>query len=281
MSNGYIILANSNFEHRQAAACAYSIKIHNPTADVSLLTNNLDVNKIYEEPFDNIIELPYDKDNEIRRVNDWQLYWATPYKNTIAVDCKTIVKESHENTWDYLVEHYDICFPKKVVNYKGENEYHDDRYGFLKNYNVSTVYSNMFFFRKDTDLALNHFKLMDPYSRDWRIVFNKFLEKHHTPDHYDPNLMHSIVINHLDSYFDSIPLHDNILHFVDMHFADKTIFNKDVEKYTEYLNLWTSDNGKLKIQNFAVNNSVSYKLPEFLTDEIYNGQRDHYRIIRK
>ena len=110
MSNGYVILANTNIEHREAAACAYSIRIHNPDASISMIVPNVnDVAEQYEEPFENIVELPFDKNIQTRRANDWQIYWASPYENTIAVDCKTIVKEDHTSLWDYLIDHYDLC----------------------------------------------------------------------------------------------------------------------------------------------------------------------------
>ncbi len=86
MSNGYVILAFTSQEQKAASACAYSIKIQNPNAHVSMIIDSLDnANDAYEEPFDNIIELPFDVVSDIR-ANDWQLKYVSPYDNTIAID---------------------------------------------------------------------------------------------------------------------------------------------------------------------------------------------------
>ena len=241
-------------EHRQAAACAYSIGITNPGASVSLIVPDIkDVAKQYEEPFDNIIELPFDKTIQTRRANDWQTYWATPYENTIAIDCKTIVKENHSAMWDYLTEQY----------------------------KMQMIYSDMFFFRKEQQIAINYFKLLDPYSREWRSLLNKIFEPHHIPDYYDANIINSIAVNHLDIVEEATPAHPSILQYIDMHTAQETILNKEVETYLDYINVWSSTNAKLKIQNFAVNTCIAYRHGEFLTDDIYNGQRDYYRLNNK
>lgn len=270
-------------EHRQAAACAYSIGINNPGASVSLIVPDIkDVAKQYEEPFDNIIELPFDKTIQTRRANDWQTYWATPYENTIAIDCKTIVKENHSAMWDYLTEHYDLCFTKDIVNYKQEPVTVDSRYQYIaEQYKMQMIYSDMFFFRKEQQIAINYFKLLDPYSREWRSLLNKIFEPHHIPDYYDANIINSIAVNHLDIVEEATPAHPSILQYIDMHTAQETILNKEVESYLDYINVWSSTNAKLKIQNFAVNTCIAYRHGEFLTDDIYNGQRDYYRLNNK
>ncbi len=283
MSNGYVILANTNIEHREAAACAYSIRIHNPDASISMIVPNVnDVAEQYEEPFENIVELPFDKNIQTRRANDWQIYWASPYENTIAVDCKTIVKEDHTSLWDYLIDHYDLCFPTNVRNYKTERIVNDKRYkDIVEHYSMTMVYSDLFFFRKEKDVVLNYFKLLDPYAREWRTLLNKIFEPHHIPDYYDANIITSIACNHLDILNDVTPAHDTILEYIDMSTAQETIFNKDVKVYTDYINVWNSTNAKLKIQNFAVNTCIAYKESQFLTEEIYNGQRDYFRLNNK
>ena len=57
---GYIIVAMQDFEYEQATALAYSIKIHNKDASITLVTNYIDrVPDHYHEVFDYMIELPY------------------------------------------------------------------------------------------------------------------------------------------------------------------------------------------------------------------------------
>ena len=109
--NGYVIIAVNPIEFKQAQCCAYSIKSKMPAASITLVVpDEKKVNKQYLEGFDALVELPF-KQHTTRRQNDWQLYWCTPYENTIAIDCKMLVKEDQTSTWEYLVDHHSIAFP--------------------------------------------------------------------------------------------------------------------------------------------------------------------------
>ena len=48
--------------------------------------------------------------------------------------------------------------------------------------------------------------------------------------------------------------------------------------WSDYINVWTSADAKLKIQNYAINNTIVYKDTTFITDEIYDEHRKHYAI---
>ena len=53
------------------------------------------------------------------------------------------------------------------------------------------------------------------------------------------------------------------------------------DKWTDRLNIWNSDNAKVKIQNYAVATNLYYGEQEFLTEEIFNGHRDTYKARAK
>ena len=52
-------------------------------------------------------------------------------------------------------------------------------------------------------------------------------------------------------------------------------------KWTDRLNVWNSENAKVKIQNYAVATNLYYGEQEFLTEDIFNGHRDTYRATAK
>lgn len=283
MDRGYLILAINEDEIRAATACAYSIKCLNPHADISLIVNNFsNVAKKYEEPFDNIIELPYDRNNPIRRSNDWQLYWTTPYKYNIAIDCYSVVRENHDTLWDYLIDHHTVCFASNIKNFKHENlDFADFRYDFYEKYNIEKFYSDLFYFEKDSDLALDYFKLSDPYFRSWRTLLENVVEKQYIPLQYDANIMHSICISHLGIEMDVKPLHDNILEYIDMAISNAYISSPETDSYEKYINIWTGDNGNIKIQNYALSTCMTYDKPIFLSNDIFDGQQRDFRIRTK
>jgi len=280
-SKGYLIIANSEQEIKAATACAYSILSHNKDALITLV--NKDAGNRHgtkNAVFDNVVSIPFGQEADHRRLYDWQLYWATSYTYNIVVDCYSLIKEDLSSTWDYLLDHYELCFPTKVLNFKNETLF-EQRYESLEKRDLHTVYSDLFFFKKDSDIALNYFKLLDPYSKEWKIICDKFFERHEIPLSYDPNLIHSLCVGHLDIFKECTPLHDNILSYIDMALAKQHIFDKDIDNYTNYMNVWPSTNGKIKIQNFALSRSISYTLPEFLTEEIFNGQREYYKLTSR
>ena len=96
---------------------------------------------------------------------------------------------------------------------------------------------------------------------------------------YETNLIHAFIVSHLDIYTEVVPYHDNILEIVDMSMVNVYLKSRGriEDNWSDYINVWTSAGAKLKIQNFAINNTIVYKNNTFITDEIYDEHRRHYR----
>jgi hypothetical protein len=277
MSNGYVILAFNAQEQKAASACAYSIKIQNPHASVSMVINSLNnlLDK-YEEPFDNIIELPFDTVEDIR-ANDWQLNYVTPYDNTIAIDCYSLVKEKHDELWEYL-SNYEMCYSIRTMNFR--TVMYDVVPDGYDTHNIKNLSSDLFYFKKDSEITKQFFLLSKIYMQQWTVALKEFIELQYIPIEYDSNLMHAFIISHLDIYQEVTPHHDTILEIIDMNSITKYLKDNDrIEKnWSDYINVWTSTDTKLKIQNYAINNTIVYKDKTFITDEIYDEHRKQYTI---
>jgi len=275
MSNGYVILAFDAQEQKAASACAYSIKIQNPNAHVSMIIDSLDnALDAYEDPFDNIIELPFDTVSDLR-ANDWQLNHVTPYDNTIAIDCYSLVKEKHDELWDYL-SNYEMCYSIRSMDFK--TNVYDDIPEWFDMYNIKKISSDLFYFQKDSDIAKQFFLLSELYMQSWTSALREFIEFQYVPTYYDSNLMHSFIISHLDIHKEVTPYHASILEIIDMNIITKYLKENDKieNNWSDYINVWTSAGAKLKIQNYAINHTISYKDTTFITDEIYDEHRKHY-----
>jgi hypothetical protein len=275
---GYLILAMQDYEFEQATALAYSIKIHNKDASVTVVTNYVDrIPHHYHEAFDHMIQLPYGS-QETTRTNDWQLYWATPYKNNIVIDCASLVKENHDSIWEYLEDHYDFYLIKKCNNFRGM-PLTNKKFELLKQeYKLEPAYSHMFYFRHETDLSLAFFKLADVFMQNWRGVFGHYLSKAHMPDAYDNDTMYSL-LNTIVLF--EHPSFHNIIDTINM---PDTVTSGEIgkwAKWTDRLNIWNSENAKVKIQNYAVATNLYYGEQEFLTEDIFNGHRDTYKSTAK
>ena len=278
-NRGYVILAMQDFEYEQATALAYSIKLHNKDASVTLVTNYVDrIPKHFEEVFDYLVDMPYGS-SDITRVNDWQLYWSTPYVHNIVIDCASLVKENHDSIWEYLEDHYDIYFFNQCDNFRGM-PLKNKTFELLKEeYKLDPVYSHMFYFKHDAETSLAFFKLADVFMQNWRDVFNHYFSKAHTPSSYDSNIMYSLLNTIV--LFEYPSLHENIINTINM---PGTLASGNIgqwNKWTDRLNVWNSENAKVKIQNYAVATNLYYGEQEFLTEDIFNGHRDTYRATAK
>jgi len=276
---GYVILAIHDVEYEQATALAYSIKIHNPDASVSIVTNYVDrIPHHFHDVFDHMIALPFGF-SETTRTNDWQLYWATPYVHNIVIDCASLVKENHNSVWEYLEDHYDIYFFNQAFNFKGTQLNNRHLKLFKDEYKLNTIYSHMYYFKHDTDLALAFFKLADVYMQNWRDVFAKYFSEAHRPDYYNSDLMYSLINTII--LFENQSLHNNIINTINMPVTLSDGIIGQWDKWTDRLNIWNSDGAKVKIQNFAVATNLYYGEQEFLTEDIFNGHRDTYKATAK
>ena len=93
---------------------------------------------------------------------------------------------------------------------------------------------------------------------------------------YVSDIMHGIVVN--DMALENVT--DKNLNYIDMDIVSDYFRNK-ADKWTDYLNVWSRDNGTVKIQNYATTGILFYKESDFLTEDIFNGQRDSYRLQTK
>lgn len=277
---GYVILAGNQKEYRQAAALAYSIKSKMPKESVTLVVpDSKIIDNHWLEAIDNVVEFPFVV-KEYTRQNDWQLYWASPYKYTIALDCKMLIKEDHTTLWDYLIDHHDVCFSVEQRDFMGRPVESKLKRAINEEYpQIPNLGSSMFFFVKDTDAALQYFKYADVLMQSWFETLTHFVKNQYYTEGYDADVMHMLIAQHFDNHI--FPLHKQILSYVDMK---STLENKVLgkwERWTDRINVWSSANAKIKIQNFAITTNLYYHEDEFLTEEIFNEHREYYRTVNK
>lgn len=279
MDKGYVITALNDTEYRQATALAYSIKIHNKDIPVALIARDVkDVEKNYYEPFDELVQFPFSS-KDVRRQNDWQLYWASPFVHTIAIDCQSLLKENQEQLWDYLIEGYDIAFPTVALHFNGSKLPNRHRKVYEDEYHSTNVQSAMFYWKKDSDAALRYFKMSDVIMQDWYNATKEFYAPQHIPKHYHSDIIHSLIGNVSD--VENTVIDENIFSYIDMHGVLENGYLGHWDRWTDKLSVWGTKESKVKIQNYAVNRLISYNDDNFLTNELFNDQRQYYRYTHK
>jgi hypothetical protein len=121
MSKGFVILAQNttNTDYVKCAeGLAYSIKNCMKRAKVALITDN----EYNGNVFDYVIPLPYGDQaptSNWKLINDWQVYEASPFKQTIKLEADMYIPSSIDYWWDVL-KYNDIAVCTTIRSYKGE-----------------------------------------------------------------------------------------------------------------------------------------------------------------
>lgn len=84
-----------------AVQLARSLKRWHPNASVAVLT----VKRCSDPVFDHVIALPYGDQGGY--ANDWQVFWASPYRETIKLEADMVVTSAVDHWWDYF-RHRDV-----------------------------------------------------------------------------------------------------------------------------------------------------------------------------
>jgi|APSaa5957512576_1039674.scaffolds.fasta_scaffold09586_3 hypothetical protein len=121
---GYLIVAsnNSTVDYIQCArVLAKSIKLFMPGAKVCLLTDDA---SIEHDIFDYVNVFPYGdvSDTEWKLNNDWQVFDASPFRETIKIEADMIVTSDIGHWWTML-RHRDVVITMGCRNFKNEISY--------------------------------------------------------------------------------------------------------------------------------------------------------------
>ena len=120
MTRGFVILAQNTQDVnyvRCAEVLASSIHTTMPNAKVSIITTDI----VDHTLFDKVILLPYGDlapNNSWKLINDWQVYEASPYDQTIKLEADMVIPRSIEHWWDILSIN-DVVVANTIRNFKG------------------------------------------------------------------------------------------------------------------------------------------------------------------
>lgn len=167
MSKGFVILAQ-NTETVDYVKCAEvlakSIRQTMPKSNICLISDDIDSNKY----FDKVIALPYgdlDKTNTCKLINDWQVYEASPYDETIKLEADLYIPQSIEYWWDIL-KIKDLVVSTTIRDYK--QNISKERYyrKFIDNNKLPDCYNALTYFKK-SKLAENFYNKVRLMFENW------------------------------------------------------------------------------------------------------------------
>ena len=156
MTRGFVIMAH-NTEKTDYVKCAkaleLSIKRVMPDANVTIITTDM---------------LPHGDqapDSDWKLINDWQVYEASPYDETIKLEADMFLPRSIEHWFDILSIN-DITLCTKIRNYKGEISDVRVYRKFIDDNTLPDIYNAITYFKK-SDTAERFYGIVRDVFENW------------------------------------------------------------------------------------------------------------------
>ena len=114
--------------------------------------------------------------------------------------------------------------------------------------------------------------MADPIMQNWRGAYNKFFQDK-KPLTFDKNILCNLVSHCLDVSSDIGVQLSN--HF-DLHADSQGVWTEDIsQEWTDMLNTWTSESGKIQIENHIITSGIIHYCDEnFLTEDVLDAYRN-------
>ena len=157
MTRGFVIMAqdieNSVTYYNCAKALEKSIKRVMPDANVTILT---------------IDKLPYgdlDPTGSWKLINDWQVYEASPYDETIKLEADMYIPRDISHWWDILTQQ-DVVISTSIRNFKNEISTERVYRRFVDDNKLPNTYNAITYFKK-SDTAEQFYKIVRDVFENW------------------------------------------------------------------------------------------------------------------
>lgn len=208
MSRGYVILAQNTIDVDYvycAEVLAMSIRHVMPNADITLITDDVDDSKY----FDKVVALPYGdlaKDSKWKLINDWQVYDASPYDETIKLEADMIIPRNIDYWWDVL-KLKDVVVSTNIRDFKGNLSDCMVYRRFLENNKLPNTYNSITYFKK-SETAERFFNIVRDVFECWpdyRGLLQSKIDEEVSTDWAYSLACHIIGIEHT-----TIPAFDNM-----------------------------------------------------------------------
>ena len=287
MSRGFLTIGIDTDVNKikNSYALALSIKISDPTAEVCIVVeaDKMDyVEEQFGDAFDYIVELPFGntafKDG-FHGANFWQIIHCTPFEETIYVDYDTLFLNVHiGDLWEKF-SGFGIGVPTYAKTYRNRLANKGMTFETELTYELPTFHNQMMYFKRDDKLALEWFKMADPFFQNWRDAYNVFF-KEKKPESFNKNVICNLVTHSLDV---ANEIAVNVPIYYDLDSRAQYLWNNDVpENATELLNTWFTTRYGLYIENSLVQHGiVHYKDEDFIDKDIIDELKTSFNSRRQ
>jgi hypothetical protein len=136
-----------------AKALKGSIKRVMPNANVTIITTEM-------LPYGDVVP-----DSDWKLANDWQVYEASPYDETIKLEADMFIPRNIDHWWDILSQR-DIVLCDKIRNFKGTISHARGYRRFIDDNNLPDVYNAITYFKK-SDTSKQFYEIVRDVFENW------------------------------------------------------------------------------------------------------------------
>lgn len=271
---GFVSIAQNN-DTTDYLSLAYvqamSIKTAMPTSEYAIIvdaaTNELITQK-HRDIFDYVIvmDTDYATDQDWKMNNEWQVFWLTPFKETIKLEADLLIPRDISHWW-YAFRNRDVVLSTHCTNYKGEIVKHSRyRAEFRKN-SLPDVYSGLMYFRF-TRTATTFFSLAKSIFENWdEVATHLTMVNQATTD-----IVYAIVSNIMGQELTTLPAAD---------FINFTHMKPGINNWPEDTNFCDAminvvNGNDIKINNMQQIHPLHYHTKDFITTEIMDSYERNF-----
>jgi len=278
MTQGYVFFGVDDDGSTQNLDCAHALnstlKLADPDRKTCVIINAFDqMPEHIEDDFDYIAELPFGRnasDSTDPMVDFWQMIHCTPFDESMFLNTFSLAINNMNSLWE-VASQREMTFAK-ARDFRGECTIDVRRISSLEAVNIKPFDTDCIYVPK-TERTYEFFKMADPVLKGWRDVYREVLTETRPA-----NFVHSVMSNitmHLlgeqPNLSDTFDYQDISLDFL---YDSENDENPD---WLDTLNVWLTDDLRLKINNYNQNGLVVYRDRKFLTDSMKTKINEHYK----
>lgn len=192
---GYLILA-SNTDTTDYLACARalakSLRWHMPNCRICLVTNNQEDDPV----FDLVRPFPYgdqDPTGQWKLSNDWQAFYASPFRQTIKLEADMLVTNDIAHWWQWL-EHRDVVVSQGARNYLNTTATSRAYRRLFDDNDLPDIYNAITYWRL-SPTAAEFWSLVRRFFENWTVVRQTL--KYCDNIHPDTDMIYAIVARYM------------------------------------------------------------------------------------
>lgn len=259
---GFLTIAQNNQQTdylNLAYIQAQNIKATQPNSQYAVIVDAPTLAVVTDEHkavFDYIIELPtdYATDEQWKMSNEWQVFYLTPFKETIKLESDLLFTRDISH-WLYALRLRDVCFSYNCKNYQQQTITNTPYRKLFELNDLPNVYSGMYYFRF-SQTAAEFFKIARLIYANWSTVKDQLIQCDELPS---TDVVFALTAKLIGIEQCTIPTLD-FFNFV--HMKPQIQGWADTQPWTDHVNI-EYDKEILRINNVNQYSPVHYYEKEF------------------